>query len=157
MDTTSVDAATARPALSVADARHSARVFLDTLVHPIAAEAADTVVLVVSELVTNALRHGGGTYALYLSAHPDGIEVAVHDRSPRPPRPARPSRAALLPGPALPRGQDPLPPPHCSCSPPKRADHDTPDGPEGCGPTHRPGGAATPHSCPPRTAQGLPR
>ncbi len=43
-------------------------------------------VLVVSELVTNALRHGGGACTLYLSAHLDGIEVAVHDRSPRTPR-----------------------------------------------------------------------
>ena len=38
-------------------------------------------VLVVSELVTNALRHGGGTYTLRLTAHPDLIEVAV-DRAP---------------------------------------------------------------------------
>ncbi|MEU9191503.1 ATP-binding protein, partial [Streptomyces sp. NPDC048484] len=53
---------------------------------PIAAEAADTVVLVVSELVTNALRHGGGTFSLDLTAHPDSIAVAVHDRSPQAPR-----------------------------------------------------------------------
>jgi anti-sigma regulatory factor (Ser/Thr protein kinase) len=52
----------------------------------IAAEAADTVVLVVSELVTNALRHGGGACTLDLTAHPDSIEVTVHDRSPEMPR-----------------------------------------------------------------------
>ena len=86
MDTMSVDVATARSTASVAGARESTRDFLDRLVHPIAAEAADTVVLVVSELVTNALRHGGGTCTLDLTAHPDSIEVAVHDPSPQAPR-----------------------------------------------------------------------
>ncbi|WP_323186364.1 hypothetical protein [Streptomyces canus] len=47
------DAATARSATSVATARESTRDFLERLVHPIAPEAADTVVLVVSELVTS--------------------------------------------------------------------------------------------------------
>ncbi|GAB3167730.1 hypothetical protein GCM10027162_04140 [Streptomyces incanus] len=31
------------------------------------------------------MRHGGGTCTLDLSAHPDSIEVAVHDRSPQAP------------------------------------------------------------------------
>ncbi|MER5362799.1 ATP-binding protein [Streptomyces sp. NPDC002785] len=57
MDTMNVDVTTARSAASVAGARESARGFLDGLVHPVTAEDADTVVLVVSELVTNALRH----------------------------------------------------------------------------------------------------
>jgi anti-sigma regulatory factor (Ser/Thr protein kinase) len=82
----SVNVAAARSATSVAGARESARDFLEGLDHPIAAEAADTVILVVSELVTNALRHGGGTCTLELTAHPDGIEVAVHDHSPQTPR-----------------------------------------------------------------------
>ncbi|MEU9107200.1 ATP-binding protein [Streptomyces xanthophaeus] len=86
MDTMSVTVATARPSTSVAGARESARRFLADLLPAIAAEAADTVVLVVSELVTNALRHGGGTCALDLTAHPDGIEVAVRDPSPQVPR-----------------------------------------------------------------------
>ncbi|MGO4463351.1 ATP-binding protein [Streptomyces sp. M-16] len=86
MDTTSVNLATARSAASVAGARESTRDFLDRLVRPLAAETADTVVLVVSELVTNALRHAGGTFALALTAHPDSIEVAVHDTSPQTPR-----------------------------------------------------------------------
>jgi anti-sigma regulatory factor (Ser/Thr protein kinase) len=86
MDTMSVDVATARSTASIAGARESARDFLDGLAHPIAAEAADTVVLVVSELVTNAIRHGGGTCTLDLTAHPDSIEVAVHDHSPQAPR-----------------------------------------------------------------------
>ncbi|MFJ8673568.1 ATP-binding protein [Streptomyces sp. NPDC093589] len=87
MDTMSRNMATVRSATSVADARGSTRDFLSGLGRPaIAPETADTVVLVVSELVTNALRHGGGTCALDLTAHTDSIEVAVHDRSPRAPR-----------------------------------------------------------------------
>ncbi|MFI1286732.1 ATP-binding protein [Streptomyces sp. NPDC020858] len=86
MDTMSVSVATVRSTASVVGARESARSFLGGLVHPIAAEAADTVVLVVSELVTNALRHGGGTCTLDLTAHPDSIEVAVHDSSRKAPR-----------------------------------------------------------------------
>lgn len=40
----------------------------------------------VSELATNALRHGGGTFTLRLNVHPDAIEVAVDGTSPRLPR-----------------------------------------------------------------------
>ncbi|MFC9537117.1 ATP-binding protein [Streptomyces sp. NPDC056975] len=86
MDTMSVNVATLRCATSVAGARESTRDFLDGLIPAIAAEASETVVLVVSELVTNALRHGGGTCTLDLTAHPDSIEAAVHDPSPQAPR-----------------------------------------------------------------------
>lgn len=85
MDTMSADV-TGRPAASPADARHRARLFLDSLARPLTPEAAESVVLVVSELVTNALRHGGGLYTLALTPHPDSIEVAV--RGPQPARPA---------------------------------------------------------------------
>lgn len=61
MDTMSVDVTTVRSTASIAGTRDSTRNFLDRLVRPLAAETADTVVLVVSELVTNALRHAGGT------------------------------------------------------------------------------------------------
>ncbi|UUU39218.1 ATP-binding protein [Streptomyces sp. NBC_00162] len=72
---------------AVGEARQAARTFLETLGQPaIEPEHADTVILVVSELVTNALRHGGGAYTLRLAVHPDTIEVAVEDSSPRPPR-----------------------------------------------------------------------
>ncbi|MER6390475.1 ATP-binding protein [Streptomyces sp. NPDC001523] len=84
MDTMSVTVTPAHPVTSIAGARGSARHFLEDLLPVIAAEAAVTVILVVSELVTNALRHGGGT--MNLTAHPNGIEVAVHDLSPQPPR-----------------------------------------------------------------------
>ncbi|GAA2516129.1 ATP-binding protein [Streptomyces gobitricini] len=86
MDTTSVKVAPLLSATSVAAARDSAREFLEGLLPAAASETADTVVLVVSELVTNALRHGGGTCTLDLTAHPDSIEVAVRDPSPQVPR-----------------------------------------------------------------------
>ncbi|MFH8691186.1 ATP-binding protein [Streptomyces anulatus] len=86
MDTMSVNVSPTRSATIVAGARETAREFLEGRVPTIAAEAADTVVLVVSELVTNALRHGGGTCTLELATHPDSITVAVHDSSPQAPR-----------------------------------------------------------------------
>ena len=57
METMSVNAANDRSALSVAGARESTREVLGGMVPMAVAEAADSVVLVVSELVTNALRH----------------------------------------------------------------------------------------------------
>ncbi|MFI0775863.1 ATP-binding protein [Streptomyces sp. NPDC021212] len=54
--------------------------------HP---DVADAILLVVSELATNALRHGGGRYTLELSAGPDTVTVAVSDPNPAVPR-ARP-------------------------------------------------------------------
>ncbi|MEV5599811.1 ATP-binding protein [Streptomyces sp. NPDC052496] len=87
MDTMSADvAAPAHSGQSAADAREDARAFLDALLPPVTAEVAGNVILVVSELVTNALHHGGGAWTLDLTAHPDSIEVAVHDPSPQPPR-----------------------------------------------------------------------
>ncbi|MGW0337480.1 ATP-binding protein [Streptomyces sp. NPDC003011] len=37
--------------------------------------------LVVSELVTNAIRHGGGLAGFDVEAMPDGVRLAVHDHS----------------------------------------------------------------------------
>ena len=42
--------------------------------------------LVVSELATNALRHGGGRYTLQLFASPDALTAAVSDLNSAPPR-----------------------------------------------------------------------
>lgn len=87
MTTTSTERAALRPLSAVAEARRVTRAFLETLGQPaVDMEHADTVVLVVSELVTNALRHGGGTYRLRLTARPGTIEVAVDDSSPKMPR-----------------------------------------------------------------------
>ncbi|WP_258311411.1 ATP-binding protein [Streptomyces sp. NWU49] len=87
MDTMCVDATTIRSATAVADARETTRAFLKALWWPAAdSEAADTVVLIVSELVTNALLPGGGTFTLCLTAHRDLIEVVVDDSSSQVPR-----------------------------------------------------------------------
>jgi anti-sigma regulatory factor (Ser/Thr protein kinase) len=87
MVTVMASAAAVRSTTAIADARDTARAFLEGLQQPtVAPDAADTVVLVVSELVTNALRHGGGRCILELTAHPDTIEVAVHDASRHVPR-----------------------------------------------------------------------
>jgi anti-sigma regulatory factor (Ser/Thr protein kinase) len=84
MDTMSIEAAPDQSAVRIPGARESVRSFLEGL-GPIADDAAGTVVPVVSELVTNAVRHGGA-YTLGSIAHPDSIEVAVHDRSSQAPR-----------------------------------------------------------------------
>ncbi|CAM5659153.1 ATP-binding protein [Streptomyces pilosus] len=68
MNTLSVNVAAARSTASVAGARDSARDFLRSLVPALASEAADTLVLVVCELVTNALRYGGGACTWVLTA-----------------------------------------------------------------------------------------
>jgi anti-sigma regulatory factor (Ser/Thr protein kinase) len=53
---------------------------------PPAPDAADAILLVVSELATNALRHGGGRYTVELSAGPDTVTIAVSDPNPAAPR-----------------------------------------------------------------------
>ncbi|WP_330177439.1 ATP-binding protein [Streptomyces sp. NBC_01498] len=68
------------------EARDTARAFTGELVPAPGSGLVDTIVLVVSELVTNALRHGGGRYRLELSAAPDSVTVAVSDPNPAPPR-----------------------------------------------------------------------
>jgi anti-sigma regulatory factor (Ser/Thr protein kinase) len=47
--------------------------------------AVDDVLLVVTELATNALQHGGGHPLLRLSAGPGGVRVEVFDDDPAPP------------------------------------------------------------------------
>lgn len=44
-----------------------------------------TAELLVSELVTNAVVHGGGRFSLEVEVRPGGIRIAVADRSPSPP------------------------------------------------------------------------
>ncbi|MEU3703586.1 ATP-binding protein [Streptomyces anulatus] len=61
------------------------RYFLESLRPGVTPETADAVLLVVSELVTNALLHGGGIFTLRPTAHPDLIEVAVDDPNPQAP------------------------------------------------------------------------
>ncbi|MFD6989242.1 ATP-binding protein [Streptomyces sp. NPDC059943] len=71
---------------SIHQAREATRAFTDQLSPAPDPNLADTLVLVVSELVTNAVRHGGGRYTLELTAGPDAVRVAVSDPSPLPPR-----------------------------------------------------------------------
>ncbi|MCW2776907.1 MAG: putative sensor protein [Frankiales bacterium] len=49
----------------------------------------DTVVLLTSEVVTNAMLHAGGTVRLRLRGLPDRVRVEVRDRSPRLPQQRR--------------------------------------------------------------------
>jgi anti-sigma regulatory factor (Ser/Thr protein kinase) len=50
-------------------------------------ELADTATLLVSELVTNALRHGGGPRELFVQVDDAAVAVGVRDASPRAPHP----------------------------------------------------------------------
>lgn len=76
----------------VQKARDAARAFAGSLTPAPDDSLADTLVLVVSELVTNALRHGGGRYTLELSAGPDSLTAAVTDPNPAPPCERAPDR-----------------------------------------------------------------
>uniref|UniRef100_A0AAU2UWY5 ATP-binding protein n=1 Tax=Streptomyces sp. NBC_00003 TaxID=2903608 RepID=A0AAU2UWY5_9ACTN len=69
-----------------AQARDAARAFLSTLAPRPTTESAENVVLVVSELVTNALRHAGGATALDFAADRSTLHISVRDPSPVPPR-----------------------------------------------------------------------
>jgi anti-sigma regulatory factor (Ser/Thr protein kinase) len=69
----------ARPA-DAAEAREAVASFLRRRERPVAAGVLDDVLLVVSELVTNALRHAGGVIGLRVAHRARGIEVTVRDR-----------------------------------------------------------------------------
>ncbi|WP_434590973.1 ATP-binding protein [Streptomyces sp. A5-4] len=73
-------------ASDISRARDTAHTFADGLGLAPDSCMADNLVLVVSELVTNALRHGGGRYRLEMSASPHVVIVAVSDPSPTHPR-----------------------------------------------------------------------
>jgi anti-sigma regulatory factor (Ser/Thr protein kinase) len=84
------------------DARPEAAAFArsrvrDALVTHGMSARADTAVLLVSELVTNALRHGGGPHELVVALDADGVTVTVGDRSPASPRPRRAVHDVLRP------------------------------------------------------------
>ncbi|MEU8994110.1 ATP-binding protein [Streptomyces caniferus] len=71
---------------SVHRAREATRAFTENLTPAPDPERADAFLLVVSELATNALRHGGGRYTLRLSVGPDTLTAAVSDLSSAAPR-----------------------------------------------------------------------
>ncbi|WP_280882543.1 ATP-binding protein [Streptomyces pseudovenezuelae] len=66
-------------------ARNVTRRFL-ALAAPEGESAIDTVLLVMSELFTNAVRHAGGATGFRLEAGPGTVTVAVHDASTVSPR-----------------------------------------------------------------------
>ncbi|MGW8065753.1 ATP-binding protein [Streptomyces ziwulingensis] len=82
-----------QPPASAAEARARVRLLLDA--HPVALSrtVVDDILLVTSELVTNALRHGGGLTAFRAALEPRGLSIAVTDRSPARPRTAVPAPA----------------------------------------------------------------
>lgn len=53
---------------------------------PVPGAVADVIVLITSELVTNAIRHTGGPCTLDLLLDDHGIDIDVTDSSPVPPR-----------------------------------------------------------------------
>ncbi|GGT78699.1 ATP-binding protein [Streptomyces lateritius] len=61
---------------------------------PLAEDRIDVARLVVSELVTNVVRHAPGPCRLELALHPAVLEIRVHDARPVPPvaRPQDPNR-----------------------------------------------------------------
>ncbi|MCX4725474.1 ATP-binding protein [Streptomyces sp. NPDC090052] len=71
---------------TVARARDDMREFVSELSPAPTPECTDNAVLVVSELVTNALRHAGGLTALRLAADRTTLEVTVEDPSRAMPR-----------------------------------------------------------------------
>ncbi|MGW1965778.1 ATP-binding protein [Streptomyces sp. NPDC001935] len=71
-------------------ARGIVRTFLGGLPRSVPREAAEAVLLVVSELVTNVVRHARGRLcSLDLSDTGDGVRISVSDDDPEPPRPRR--------------------------------------------------------------------
>ncbi|MFH8217887.1 ATP-binding protein [Streptomyces sp. NPDC018057] len=83
-------------AISAAEARAAVGRFLDrvrvTGRTPVPDRVAQDAQLVVSELITNAVRHAPGPCGLCLEAEPDTglVRISVWDTSPQPPRPRPP-------------------------------------------------------------------
>ncbi|MFJ4437698.1 ATP-binding protein [Streptomyces sp. NPDC088923] len=73
-----------------AEAREAVRVFLDGLNPALAARTAQHLLLLVSELVSNALRHAGAVSGLWLRATPGTLTVEVRDPSAERPTPRTP-------------------------------------------------------------------
>ncbi|MGP4044646.1 ATP-binding protein [Streptomyces sp. 2A115] len=69
-------------------ARDVTRGYLSAVAARVGAET-DAVLLVVSELVTNAVRHAGGVTRFHLAAGPGTVTVSVEDASSTTPQPRR--------------------------------------------------------------------
>ncbi len=79
-----------RPAASTRDATRAFLLRAAQVRTPTRPENPDGVLLVVAELVSNALRHTDGPCALHLELHQDHIDIRVTDTNPRPPQPGPP-------------------------------------------------------------------
>ncbi|THA81230.1 ATP-binding protein [Streptomyces sp. A0592] len=71
--------------VSCAQARETARLFLDELEPALLPERREDVLTVVSELISNARRHAGGVTHFDIRVHLGALVVEVSDRSPRGP------------------------------------------------------------------------
>jgi anti-sigma regulatory factor (Ser/Thr protein kinase) len=76
----------------IAESRAAAVAFLRLHVPHARTTFRDDVLLVISELVTNAVRHAPGPLTLKLRLLPGGIGITVLDTSPSLPRPRTPDR-----------------------------------------------------------------
>ncbi|MEU4359799.1 ATP-binding protein [Streptomyces virginiae] len=94
MSTAVLDQPLSRAAQPSASARAATRAFLARAARlraPAEVGSIDAVLLVVSELVTNAVRHTDGPCTLRLKLLDHSIDVRVTDRSPQHPQPRTPS------------------------------------------------------------------
>ncbi|GAA3012182.1 histidine kinase-like protein [Streptomyces sp. KhCrAH-43] len=78
--------ATEPPPTRAADARAAAKAFIATLVPRPAATTVQDLLLLVSELVTNAIRHAGAVTGLAFGADDTTLYVSVTDPSPERPK-----------------------------------------------------------------------
>jgi anti-sigma regulatory factor (Ser/Thr protein kinase) len=74
----------------VATARGCARAYLEQCAPPLPHDAAAAALMLVSELVTNAVLHAPGPCSLYLVGAAEELTIAVSDTSTAPPRPRTP-------------------------------------------------------------------
>ena len=82
------------------DGPHAAREFLNQHIDDVPPDAFDNAILLVSELVTNAVRHGRAQITLRLAASRDHVHVEVGDGDERLPR-----QRAHRPDPSEPGGR----------------------------------------------------
>ncbi|MEU9033018.1 ATP-binding protein [Streptomyces sp. NPDC048383] len=75
----------APPPESAADARRQVAALLQRTGLPWNARAVTDALMVTTELVTNAIRHGGGLAAFHADVHEGALRVSVADHNPQPP------------------------------------------------------------------------
>ncbi|MFB8087271.1 ATP-binding protein [Streptomyces sp. NPDC055992] len=89
---------TAPPPAKAAEARAVAAAFVEALHPPPSATAVQDLLLLVSELVTNAVRHAGSVTALAFGADDKALYVQVADPSPEHPRQRAPDMTGAAGG-----------------------------------------------------------